>query len=154
MLLFQLWSYFRTYFVVLNFKTEGNTPQALIFSKLMKVLGISFGSRSFVSVYVYVKAKLELSIQKISENCQKKTLGEGFHFIFIFIFYFSCKKQKQPLAVFHEKSVPKDFSKFTGKHLCCSLFFSKVACPQACNFIEKKYLIEVFSCKILINTIL
>ena len=35
--------------------------------------------------------------------------------------------QKQPHEVFHEKSVLKNFIKFTGKHLYQSLFFNKVA---------------------------
>ena len=34
---------------------------------------------------------------------------------------------KQPLEVFYEKGVPRNFTKFTGKHLCQSLFFNKVA---------------------------
>ena len=31
--------------------------------------------------------------------------------------------QKQPPEVFYEKSVLKNLAKFTGKHLCQSLFF-------------------------------
>ena len=34
--------------------------------------------------------------------------------------------QKQPLEMFYEKGVLKNFAKFTGKHLCQSLFFNKV----------------------------
>ena len=34
--------------------------------------------------------------------------------------------QKQPLEVFHEKGVLKNFSNFTGKHLCRSLFLAKL----------------------------
>ena len=44
--------------------------------------------------------------------------------------YISCLMeifQKQPHEVFHEKSVLKNFIKFTGKHLYQSLFFNKVA---------------------------
>ena len=37
--------------------------------------------------------------------------------------------------VFFKKSVLRNFAKFTGKHLCQSLFFNKVAGLQACNFI-------------------
>ena len=37
------------------------------------------------------------------------------------------KLQKQPLEVFCKKSVLKNFTKFTGKHLRWSLFFNKVA---------------------------
>ena len=47
------------------------------------------------------------------------------------------------------KGVPGNFAKFTGKHLCQSLFFNKVAGlrPEACNFIKKETLAQVFFCK-------
>ena len=47
------------------------------------------------------------------------------------------------------KGVIKTFAKFTGKHLCQSLFFNKVAGlkPKACNFFKKETLAHVFSCK-------
>ena len=35
-------------------------------------------------------------------------------------------EQKQPPVVFYKKGVLKSFAKFTGKHLCQSLFFYKV----------------------------
>ena len=35
--------------------------------------------------------------------------------------------QKQPPEVFYKKGVLKNFAKFTGNHLCQSLFFNKVA---------------------------
>ena len=38
---------------------------------------------------------------------------------------------KQPREVFFKKGVLKNFANFTGKHLCWSLFFNKVASPQA-----------------------
>ena len=43
-----------------------------------------------------------------------------------------------------KKSVLRNFAKFTGKYLCQSLFFNKVA---ACNFIENETLKQVFSCE-------
>ena len=43
--------------------------------------------------------------------------------------------QKQPLGVFYEKGVLRNFAKFTEKYLCQSLFFIK-----ACNFIKKETL--------------
>ena len=44
--------------------------------------------------------------------------------------------------------VPRNFTKFTGKHLCQSLFFNKAAGlrPEACNFIKKETLTGVFLC--------
>ena len=43
--------------------------------------------------------------------------------------------------------VVKIFARFTGKHLCQSLIFKKVAglTPQACSFIKKEALAQVFS---------
>ena len=38
----------------------------------------------------------------------------------------SIKVQKQPPELFCKKGVPKYFAKFTGKHLCHSLFFNKL----------------------------
>ena len=48
-----------------------------------------------------------------------------------------------------EKSVLRNFAKFTGKHLCQNLFFNKVAGLRfkACNFIKKETLAQVFSCE-------
>ena len=48
--------------------------------------------------------------------------------------------------VFCKKGVLGNFAKFTGKHLCQSLFFNKVA-GGACNFIKKETLAQVFSCE-------
>ena len=52
--------------------------------------------------------------------------------------------QKQPPEVFYEKGVLKNFAKFTWKHLSQSLFLIKL---QACNFIKKDTLSQVFSCE-------
>ena len=37
-----------------------------------------------------------------------------------------------------KKTALKNFAKFTGKHLCWSIFFNKNAGLQACNFIQKR----------------
>ena len=52
--------------------------------------------------------------------------------------------QKQP-----SRGVLKNFAKFTGKHLYQSLFFNKAAGlrPEACNFIKKETLAQVFFCE-------
>ena len=42
-----------------------------------------------------------------------------------------------------KKGVRRNFTKFTGKHLCQRLFFNKVA--GLCNFIKKESLAQVFS---------
>ena len=50
--------------------------------------------------------------------------------------------QKQLPEVFCKKGVLRNFAKFTGKHLCQSLFFNK-----ACNFIKEETLAQVLSCE-------
>ena len=47
--------------------------------------------------------------------------------------------------VFCKKGVLKNFTKFTAKHLGQSLFFFYICRPQACNFIKKETLAQVFS---------
>ena len=51
---------------------------------------------------------------------------------------------------FVRKGVPRNFSKFTGKHPCQSLFFNKVAGVRPATL--KKTLAPVFSCEIAKNT--
>ena len=41
------------------------------------------------------------------------------------------------LEVFCKTSVLKNFGKFTGKHLCKSLFFNKVADLKSANLLKK-----------------
>ena len=56
------------------------------------------------------------------------------------------KKRSSRSDVFCEKGVLRNFAEFTGKHLCHSLFFNKVA-GGACNFIKKETLAQMFSCE-------
>ena len=58
---------------------------------------------------------------------------------------------------FAKKGFLENFTKFTGKYLCQSLFFDKVAGmrPATCNFIKKETPAHVFSykfCEIFKNT--
>ena len=48
------------------------------------------------------------------------------------------------LEVFCNKGVLKIFTKFTRKRLCQSFFCQQ---PEACNFIEREALAQVFSCE-------
>ena len=55
---------------------------------------------------------------------------------------------KQPPEVFYEKGVLTNFTKFTGKHLCQSLFFnSSMFLIKLHVFIKKETLAQVFSCE-------
>ena len=61
----------------------------------------------------------------------------------------ACKSQKQSSEVSYKKDVLKNSQKFAGKHVYQSLFFDKVAGlrPQACNFIKKETLAQMFPCE-------
>ena len=48
------------------------------------------------------------------------------------------KGQKQLPEVFYKKCVLRNFTKFTGKHLCQSLFFSEVAGLRPATLLKKK----------------
>ena len=52
----------------------------------------------------------------------------------------TCRSSRA--EVFCKKGVLKNFTKLTGKHLCQSLFFSKVA-----GLIKKETLAHVFPCE-------
>ena len=51
--------------------------------------------------------------------------------------------------MFCEKRVARNFTNFTGKHLCQRLFFNKVAGlrSKTCSFIKKESLAQVFYCE-------
>ena len=58
-----------------------------------------------------------------------------------FVSYFALHwspVQKQPPEVFYKKGVLKNFAKFTGKHLCQSLFFNKVAGIRTATLLKKR----------------
>ena len=57
-----------------------------------------------------------------------------------------CNEQKQPPEVFCKKGILRNFAKLTGKNLCQSLSFNNVA-GEACNFIKKETLVQLFSCE-------
>ena len=51
-------------------------------------------------------------------------------------FHFSDRSSHQRCSI--KKGVLRNFAKFTGKHLCQSLFFNKVA-SGACNFLRTPF---------------
>ena len=58
---------------------------------------------------------------------------------------FFIQKQYQSCSI--KKGVLRNFPKFTGKHLCQSLFFNKVAGLRPSTLL-KKSLAQVFSCEL------
>ena len=71
--------------------------------------------------------------------------NETIHYQPCYTPFFSFRSSHQRCSI--KKGAPKNFAKFTGKHLCQSLFFNKVA--GLCNFIKNKTLVQVFSCEFL-----
>ena len=47
-----------------------------------------------------------------------------------------------------KKDVLENFAKFTGKHLCKSLLFNKVAGLRPATLLKNEILTQVFSCEI------
>ena len=85
--------------------------------------------------------KLSLLISGINQA----TMQSYCSFFTFMTYFFFIKFQKQPPEVFCKKGVLRNLTTFTGKHLCQSLFFDKVAGP--CNFLKKETLAQVFSCE-------
>ena len=46
-----------------------------------------------------------------------------------------------------QKGVLKNFTNFTGKHLCQSFFFNKVVALRPVTLLKKETLVQVFSCE-------
>ena len=75
-------------------------------------------------------------------------MGESFCSSFICDFFPNFWSGRA--EVFYEKGVLRNFTEFTGKQLCQSVFFNKVAAlALACKFIKKDTLAQVFSCEFL-----
>ena len=67
-------------------------------------------------------AKIETTFQLFYARLFLTNLVFEFNIVLIGIFF-----QKQPPEVFYKKGVLRNFVKLTGKHLCQSIFFNKVA---------------------------
>ena len=50
--------------------------------------------------------------------------------------------------VFCKKGVLRNFAKFTGKHLCQSLFFDKVAGLRPATLLKKETQAQMLSCEV------
>ena len=56
---------------------------------------------------------------------------------FVCHIYVTSDRSSRP-EVFCKKGVPRNFAKFTGKHLCQSLFFNKVAGLRPATLLKKR----------------
>ena len=72
-------------------------------------------------------------------SCKSLLTSKQQGFIFLLFGSWSLVRSSYP-EVFCKKGVPRNFTKFTGKHLCQSLFFNKVADlrPKTCIFIKNR----------------
>ena len=84
----------------------------------------------------------------------KKNFGLCYLSVYVWNSEIICLLERRPLELVAQrcsvrKDVLRNFTKLTGKHLCQSLSFNKVAGlrPQACNFIKRETLAQVFSFK-------
>ena len=68
-----------------------------------------------------------LKIEKHGKDCARKFEHCFEHRL---ISKTESQNEKQPLEMFYKKSVLKDFTKFTGKHLCRGLFVNKETLAQ------------------------
>ena len=93
--------------------------------------------------------KVSVQIDPTKSRC-KTTQHNVFYTIFLcFILYADIEKtasnhgylksgQKEPPELFYKKDVLKNYAKFTGKHLCQSLFFNKVAYLRPATLLKKR----------------
>ena len=87
-----------------------------------------------------------MSITPISNDVPFGQDESSFYDIFRFWYYPFCvilllirdDEQKQPPEVFYKKGLLKTFAKFTGKHLCQSLFFNKVAGLRSATLLKMR----------------
>ena len=68
---------------------------------------------------------------KLNEICNitssKSLTIDASYFSQVVQFFETRYCRKQPPKVFYKRDILKSFAKFTGKHLCHSLFFNKIA---------------------------
>ena len=69
----------------------------------------------------------------------------AFHRKIIYNFVWTYLGRSSRPDVFCKKGGLRNIAKLTGKHLCQSIFFNKVA--GLCNFIKKETLAQVFYCE-------
>ena len=91
-----------------------------------------FTSKKNTILYLITRDFLKISGYRITLKLQKSDVTRSYHSLPTVI-------QKQPPDLFYKKGVLKNFAKFTGTHLCLSLFLVKP--------LKKETLAQVFSCE-------
>ena len=88
-----------------------------------------------LSLLFEISGKMFIVIVCVSD-CDVTKLEIYLGFLIKLFFYMFC-----------EKDVLRNFTKFTGKHLCQDLFFNKVAGLRPVTLLKKETLTQVFSCE-------
>ena len=83
----------------------------------------------------------KLNTKQLSLSCNKDHIT----YVIVKKYFVTISRSSHP-EVLCKKGVLRNFAKFRGKHLRQSLFLKNVA-GQACNFIKKETLAQVFSCE-------
>ena len=81
-----------------------------------------------------VSMKFKVFIKKVLEKKGPSIIVSSYNHK---LRYLQTDRSSRP-EVFCEKIVLKDFTKFTGKHLCQRLFFNKVAGLRPATLLEKR----------------
>ena len=86
------------------------------------------------------KRKKNILLEVVARKCSAKTPPWKFHKIYreIPVLESSFWRSSRP-EVFCKKEVLENFEKFTGKHLCQSLFFNKVAGLRHATLLKKSF---------------
>ena len=121
--------------IILSFiRPKENSVFAIHDTKALKLL-----IRRRLKVTHLSEHKFRHSFRDTGDNCKL--------YQFVNLSHDQKKTRSSRPEVFCIKGVLRNFTKFTGKRLCQSLFFNKVAGlrPQACNVIKKETLTQTFS---------
>ena len=82
---------------------------------------------------------MQFSGLRHSSNAHSVRVFKSSYFIFLIFFHIYCTilKSSRP-EVFCKKGVLRNFTKFTGKHLCRSLFFNKVTGLRSATLLKER----------------
>ena len=83
-----------------------------------------------------------IKLRLISKFMTSQTVHQNWQYLYCLISQEINKKNSHRRCSV-KKGVLRNLTKFTGKHLCQSLFFNRVA-GAACNFIKKRFLHRCF----------
>ena len=108
----------------------------------------------FLYNYIFYYLKNLMKVPSSYQNPENLSQSYKLHYKILALWWKTSLSDCQrltftPPEVFYKKGVLRYFTKFTGKYLCQSPFFNEV---EACNFIKKETLAQVFSCGLCENS--